>query len=577
MTDGWSDPLRALADLITELMRREPALRAAVRGIAEALLTELTRLESPESSAAPPSPAASFAPSPGSAASPPISSALNASTPAEVSAALDPLHAPVVTPLAPMAPATPAQAMRQLRIGDAVIDVSARLSPEESAVARWAPTLVNGAGSPAPVEDVPVAERAADLSLLARRARLKRDACRWAAQRRQRLASGADRDGVADRDRAFFSDAKAIPNCYLWMMDPGGPLLPGDDATLEELAGCYDALAAVADLLVQVDQQEDRHATDFERDAFDLAASAQSALRVALERVEALLVDVDQNELFWWLRGEASENRRAIHIFRHMRRDDGADPAACMTLLERIEALRGQLDARRQQHGERRRLLGKVRYHADRISRSGGGNGDANVAGNAGDEDWAVISAAVESLVSTGLPPSDRELRERLLPVIDQLPEREFDAGMTAVLTEVDRYLEQVERDPQQPAARASSPALQAARDMLRGKVAVLLGGYPREQYRRTIETAFELAELRWLRVGHGQSLEAEMLPQFRRAETRVFIVMTRFRSHQFGPQVRAWCREYGKVVVELPGGYGVEQIAHQVVQQVQAESLCDA
>jgi hypothetical protein len=59
------------------------------------------------------------------------------------------------------------------------------------------------------------------------------------------------------------------------------------------------------------------------------------------------------------------------------------------------------------------------------------------------------------------------------------------------------------------------------------------------------------------------------MLPQFHRPETRLFIVMTRFRSHQFGPQVRNWCREYAKLFVELPGGYGVEQVAYQLVQQL--------
>jgi hypothetical protein len=72
--------------------------------------------------------------------------------------------------------------------------------------------------------------------------------------------------------------------------------------------------------------------------------------------------------------------------------------------------------------------------------------------------------------------------------------------------------------------------------------------------------------------VQHHQSLEAELLSQVRRPETAVVMTMTRFRSHQFGPQARAWCKEMGKVYVELPGGYGVEQVAHQVMLQASQE-----
>lgn len=100
----------------------------------------------------------------------------------------------------------------------------------------------------------------------------------------------------------------------------------------------------------------------------------------------------------------------------------------------------------------------------------------------------------------------------------------------------------------------------------------MLIGGLPRELQRRKIERALGLAELRWVSVFHHQSMEAELLWQFRRPEVSLFITMTRFRSHQLGPQLRAWCKEYGKSYVELPGGYGVEQVAHQVLAQVSHE-----
>jgi hypothetical protein len=106
----------------------------------------------------------------------------------------------------------------------------------------------------------------------------------------------------------------------------------------------------------------------------------------------------------------------------------------------------------------------------------------------------------------------------------------------------------------------------------LQGRVVVLTGGNPREPQRRKIEKVLGLAELRWIPVFHHQSPEAELLAQFHRPETSLFMTMTRFRSHQLGPQLRAWCKQYGKAYVELPRGYGIEQIAHQVMSQLSAD-----
>ena len=49
MNDGWSDPLRALADAVADLLRRDPAVRSAIRGIAETALRELARLDAVQS------------------------------------------------------------------------------------------------------------------------------------------------------------------------------------------------------------------------------------------------------------------------------------------------------------------------------------------------------------------------------------------------------------------------------------------------------------------------------------------------------------------------------------------------
>ncbi len=57
-------------------------------------------------------------------------------------------------------------------------------------------------------------------------------------------------------------------------------------------------------------------------------------------------------------------------------------------------------------------------------------------------EDWQVVVNTVEELVSDGVPPSNREIRDLLLPAIDDLPDRDdLPAGFRLVLREIDRFL----------------------------------------------------------------------------------------------------------------------------------------
>ena len=63
---------------------------------------------------------------------------------------------------------------------------------------------------------------------------------------------------------------------------------------------------------------------EFFEPALDLLAEAQSALRVAIDRIDGPK-DQDQFRVYDWLRGVAA--REQIFIRRHMRLDDPADPA----------------------------------------------------------------------------------------------------------------------------------------------------------------------------------------------------------------------------------------------------------
>ena len=58
------------------------------------------------------------------------------------------------------------------------------------------------------------------------------------------------------------------------------------------------------------------------------------------------------------------------------------------------------------------------------------------------EEEWQAVIRMVDELVADGVPPSNREIRNTLIRVIDELPERhDLPDGFRLVLREIDRYL----------------------------------------------------------------------------------------------------------------------------------------
>ncbi len=93
-----------------------------------------------------------------------------------------------------------------------------------------------------------------------------------------------------------------------------------------------------------------------------------------------------------------------------MRADDVANPSYWPDLFSRVEALAGSGQLSRQ-HGSR---IESLREHTKRLQ-----------AGEGTDDDWQAIIKTVDELVGDGVPPSNREIRELLLPLIDDIPDRD--------------------------------------------------------------------------------------------------------------------------------------------------------
>ena len=390
----------------------------------------------------------------------------------------------------------------------------------------------------------------ADLPLIEARCRLKAEGARWAAERERRLRAGAEfATEIEPKDREIIEKARSLEGCFLWMNHSSGPS-PEDLSLWDDVAGCFDALAAALALVREILDDLDGNREIFEQ-SLDLLAEAHSALRVAIEAIDGN-VDSDQKSVHNWLRATTREQQ--VFIQRFMRADDPADPTAWSDVTERIQRLDQQLQKGRQREKQQHARVNKVRYHLKCIRSSGGS-----------EHDWKTIVDTVEAMIADGLQPSNRDVREMLLPVVDSLPDMDLPPVFQRVLQELDRYLA---TRPPVTAEVALEPTVEVrqAAELLNGKAVVLIGGDRRPYAQDALCGAFGLKELVWMDTREHQSIEG-FEPHVARGDVAVVLLAIRWSSHSFG-EVKDFCDKHGKPLVRLPSGYNPNQVAHQVLAQ---------
>jgi len=282
-------------------------------------------------------------------------------------------------------------------------------------------TLSRGGASPITDSDLPMIET---------RCRLKRESLLWAIDRQALLAKRADyQTEVSPVDRELIRRAKELPDCYLWMLSAQWRP-PENSRQLEDLAECFENMAAASSLARRLLADEGRERIVFEQ-ALDLLAEAQSAVRMGVSQVNDYW-DFDQNAVFRWLRGVAA--REHILIKRHMRLDDPADPSRWADLQSRIGALESETLNREERTAERIKMLNTLRDNIDQIK---------NLEDEEeGDELWREVAENVESLLKLGVAPGSRDLYELLETVIESAPIIEDHPGFERVLEEVERRMD---------------------------------------------------------------------------------------------------------------------------------------
>ena len=389
-----------------------------------------------------------------------------------------------------------------------------------------------------------------DLSAIEARCRLKAEGARWAAERERCKNAGIlFRTVIEPRDRELIARAKNF-GCFLWTNGPNRPQ-PADVGLCDVLASCFEATADAAGLLRECVMETTEK--DMFRQCLAAAAEAQSALRSAVMAIGAP-TDTEQRSIYEWLKRAAAENE--VFIERHLRADDPADPYDSTDIRGRIqivrETCRKSFDRRRQRTDRVKRL----RYHTNRL-----------VSGSGTDHDWQTIAQVADDLVKDGVPPSNREIRDAVLPIIDIAPSTDgFPITFQLVLREARKY--QAEQDTCPPCRNeaALTAEVRAVRKFLAGTSLVMIGGDCRGRAQEAIKDAFALKEVDWVQTKAHQPVE-RFGPHIVRDDVKIVILLIRWASHGHG-DIKQLCDRHGKLFVRLPGGYSPNQVASQIMAQ---------
>ncbi len=443
--------------------------------------------------------------------------------------------------------------------------------PADAATREELQELVESFSGPRSESDGTEAPRAAptgpakpkvSVRIIAERCRLKQRACVLAAELDEHLEGG---QVVVPHDdfQPLINQAKALPDCYLWMLRPEARGWIAAESW-EQLGRNFENLAralALADALVEDSEQNEEEV----RQALTLAAEAQRAVRQAVVPCVPpgrSFEDSDQLAAYRWVAHQCETLR--IYVARYMRVDDPADPANWADLRSRITDFENLRSERTEAARARNKLFGKVRYEAQRL---------LDATPEECQQRIAKIAAASDELLVGGVKPSDVRLRELLLPVYEILEDADDQIdheGFQLVLREMDRFLaarDRAERAAENRAGTdAPSPEVERVRAWLAGREVVVVGGEERPEVVERLRRDFGLSALTWVATRPHESTEVFRAP-IQRPEVAAVLLAIRWSSHSYGG-IREYCEAAGKPLVRLPGGYGTNRVAREIAEQ---------
>ncbi|MBR4835068.1 MAG: hypothetical protein IKU86_12175 [Thermoguttaceae bacterium] len=434
-------------------------------------------------------------------------------------------------------PVAPSDAVAALKLGDVPSDA-------ENADAR------DVSDDERPTEATSFVELADRAALVARQ-------CRWSADRFQLVQSGADfQESIEPQDREFQRLARE-KSTYLW------PVAHRDLSPTQyvEAAQCYEIAAQAFALLGRVaDAPSSPSSASLLPRVAQTVANAQCALKSVLLRLDVpIAVDGIQRQAYALLR-ELKSARGGFYLANlHLR--DRLDFEETLRIADAVAALAAEFDATNDRVKERRACEKKIEYHLKKLDATP----DSVY-------DWEKIVDATTTLCETFRePPSSLWFRDRLLAVVDQIPDDvETTDAFGRVVQEIDLFRtreEEADAELFETAEVEYSPALRAVRERYADAQVVFVGGTPQPHLQTRIEKRLNV-RLVWSETDHGDSLE-RFAGRLRDDETRLFLVYIPWCSHKHSEEFAALAQNAGKDFVRLRKGTNPERIARAICQQL--------
>jgi len=390
------------------------------------------------------------------------------------------------------------------------------------------------------------------LETIQARLKIKQDAIGQALERGEAKLRGEEVPSTGQWYFNVISQAKALPNCYLWMCQARHEGVSPE--VWRQTATAFRVLGRVLSLTAEI-QKSDAGRHFFEK-SLVLLAEAQSSLRKACMSFD--FEDGDQVDVYLHILGWSAAEQ--VYIARYMKADDLADPKQCHDLLGRIDSLAQDFAKLTADKKTRSNLLGKIRYELKML------------ANNPQDQlpHWTKIIDSVDHLVTAGLAPNNAELRTLLIPHLDSLPATDsVPDGFQKFLSAADLYLaSQPSSSPPRETFRTAE--VEKVSRFLGGQSIVVIGGECRHESRASLIRAFGLSDLNWIETRAHETI-SQFESAVARDDVRLVLLAIRWSSHSYG-DVKKFCDKYNRKLVRLPRGYGVNQVAAEICNQCSEE-----
>ncbi len=459
--------------------------------------------------------------------------------------------------------------MVPLQIGDARIDIPVTGPSHMIGAAREA-------AAAGPVRSETEADyvertaraRAIDLERISTRCRLKAVSCRH-----QAIRQGQERDTPEELESRqvmndLISQAKAIPDCFLWMFFRKGP--PTSEEQLELIARCYEAMATAADVCHAIEPIDFWPDEEGVREALQLLSTTSSALRVSLAETWLTQPDIDQNEVHQWLKLVTAEHR--YHVRHHMQLSDPADPHTdAPAAQQRASEVLSRLNEQKSNREQAERLLKKGLYHAHKVRDAA----DSPYDEDSLEHDCATVNEAVKALVALNPQGLDGMLRE--LAVVanpDAFPEdvQPHDRLVAAAAQIAANSKPRLKPDDENSSpGKTWSNDVNRVRSMFDGGQIVVIGGEPRRDAIDRMIDAFGLDGVEWPELTEHGSAEPMRAP-IANPNTRLVVVLIKLTGHEHADRARDFARQASVPIVHMRAGYNPEQIAAEVLNQASTQ-----